>query len=108
MAHLSRSGTRTGEIVADMIRFPLERGGEGDGGKFLVHDALAVGVLLWPELFIQARMAVDVVTSGKQSGRSKPAVAKDKARQIGAVISTSVDDFLERLIERTCNERFVV
>jgi len=108
LAHLSRSGGRTGELLARMIRWPLEHGSEAASGKFLVHDALALGVLFWPQLFMQARMGLEVVASGPQAGRCRPAVAKDKLRQLGVVISVNVVDFLENLLEELCHERFVV
>jgi purine nucleosidase len=108
-AELARSGTRSGELLARMLRFPMERKADGLGGRFLVHDALALGVLLWPELFMQSKMALQIVTTGKEAGRSKPAMARDKQhKQLGVVISVNVDDFLENLIEQLCHQKFVV
>ncbi len=108
VAQLSRGGTRAGELLAEMIRFPLEQEGDAAHGSFLVHDALALGVLIWPPLFMRAQMVLDVVISGEQAGRSKPLVAKDKSRQIGVVISVNAADFVENMLERLCHEGFVV
>lgn len=108
VAHLSRSQSRTGHLLARMIRFPLEQSVDGGRGTFLVHDALALGVLIWPSLFMRARMGLEVAVSGRQAGRVRPTVGKDKGRQIGVVISVNVVDFLENLLEQLCQERFVV
>ncbi len=108
VAHLSRSGTRTGELLARMIRFPLEGEADTGPGTFLVHDAVAVGVLLWPAMFMRSRMGLDITASGEQAGRSKPIMTKDKGRQVAVVISVNVVDFMENLLERLCHERFVV
>lgn len=108
VAHLARSTAPARAALARMVRYPIERGGEAVPGKFLVHDALAVGVLLWPELFLRSRIGLEVVLSGEQAGRSKPAVTRDKSRQIAVVISVTVVDFLENLLEALCQERFIV
>lgn len=107
-AHLARSGARPAELLARMIQYPLENHVEAGAGKFLVHDALTVGLLLWPELFMQARMGLDVVISGEQAGKSKPIMPKDKSRQVSVVISVNAADFLENMLEVLCREHFVV
>jgi inosine-uridine nucleoside N-ribohydrolase len=107
-ARLSRSGSRTGELLGRMIQYPLENHAEAGAGRFLVHDALAVGLLLWPELFMQARMGIEVVTSGPQAGRSKPVVLKDKKRQVSVVMSVNRDEFLEKMLELLCRDHFAV
>lgn len=108
VANLSRSASRAGQVLARMIRFPLRRPQEGEVGRFLVHDALAVGTLLWPELFLRSKMGMEIVISGPQVGRSKPKIAKDKSKQIAVVVSVNVLDFLENLLETLCQEKFVV
>ncbi len=109
LAHLSCSGRRSGELLARIIRFPIQQQTEDAApGTFLVHDALAVGVLLWPHLFMRSRMALEMVTTGEQAGRCKPMVAKDKRQQLAVVISVNVGEFLGNLLEELCQEKFVV
>ncbi len=108
IAHLSRSGTRAGELLARMMRFPMEHGKEAGSGKFLIHDALALGILIWPELFMQCRMGLQITLEGEEAGKCKPVMSRDKSRQIAAVVSVNVTDFLENLLETLCQERFVV
>jgi inosine-uridine nucleoside N-ribohydrolase len=74
----------------------------------VVHDALAVGLLVWPEMFVRSRMALEIVTEGPEAGRSKPMVAKDPRRKLSLVMSLPVGDFLENLLETLCHEKFVV
>ena len=97
-----------GELLGRMLRYPLEQSSGAERGHFLIHDALAVGVLLWPELFMQAKMALQMVTQGEQAGRCRPVVSKDKHCQLGVVISVNAADFLEKLLEHICQEKFVV
>ncbi len=108
VAHLARSGTRSGELLAEMIGYPLSRELDSPPGTFVVHDALAVGCLIWPEMFIRSGMAVEVVIEGAEAGRSKPAVTRDPKRKISVVMSLSVVDFMENLLETLCHEKFVV
>jgi purine nucleosidase len=109
MAHLSRGGTRAGDLLARMMRMPIERKTEESApGSFLVHDAVAVGVLLWPRLFMRSKMGLEVIVSGEQAGRTKPVVVKDKTRQLSVVISVNVGEFLENTVEQLCHEKFVV
>jgi purine nucleosidase len=108
MAHLSRSGTRGGDLLAPMIRYPLENHVELTKGTFLIHDAVAVGTLLWPELFLRSRVGLQIVCEGEQAGRSKPMVTREKHLQAAVVISVNALDFLENLLERICQEDFIV
>ena len=109
LAHLSRGGTRAGDLLARMMRMPIERKTETSApGSFLVHDAVAIGVLLWPQLFMRSKMGLEVIVAGEQAGRTKPVVIKDKTRQLSVVISVNVGEFLENAIEQLCHEKFVV
>jgi purine nucleosidase len=108
LARLSRSGNVIGEQLARMVQFPMSQLSDEGAGRFLVHDPLTVGTLLWPQLFLQSKMALDITTSGPQAGRSKPMIAKDKTRQLSVVISVSVVEFLENLLEGLCEEKFNV
>jgi inosine-uridine nucleoside N-ribohydrolase len=107
-AHLSASGTPTGDLLARMIEYPMQHEGGAGPGTFLVHDALAVGTILWPALFLRSKMALDVVVDGVQAGKCKPVVTRDKSRKVAVVISVKVVDFLENMLERLCHEKFVV
>jgi inosine-uridine nucleoside N-ribohydrolase len=107
-AHLSASGTPAGDLLARMIEYPMQREGGLGRGTFLVHDALAIGVIIWPEMFLRSKVALDVVLEGELAGKCKPAVTKDKSRKIAVVISVKVGDFLENMLELLCNEKFVV
>ncbi|MGQ9650994.1 MAG: nucleoside hydrolase [Phycisphaerae bacterium] len=108
-AHLVRGGTRAGDLLGRMIRLPMERKTEEAlPGSFIVHDAVAMGVLLWPKLFMRSKMGLEVVTSGEQAGRCKPVVVKDKSRQIGVVISVNVGEFMENMLEQLSQEKFVI
>lgn len=107
VAHLSRSGRNGGELLARMVRWTFERRADGPG-QFIIHDAVAVGAILWPELFLRSRIAVEILTRGDQAGRSKPLVVKDKSLQAAVVLSVNVGDFLENLLELICEEEFIV
>jgi inosine-uridine nucleoside N-ribohydrolase len=80
----------------------------GNENRFVVHDALAVGILCWPELFMQARMELEMIVSGEQAGRCKPKVPSKRQRSMHVVISIHAVDFLENLMEELCHEKFVV
>lgn len=109
LARLACSGNRVAEQLARMIRFPMSSPMIDDGaGRFAVHDALTVGTLLWPQLFLRSKMGIEMVLDGPQAGRSKPMLAKDKSRQVSVVISVNADDFLENMLERLCQQEFVV
>lgn len=109
IAHLSRSNTLSGQLLAQMINWPLQRETpDAQAGQFVVHDALAVGILLWPRLFMRSRMGLEIIAEGQEAGKSKPRVAKDRSQQAGVVISVEVGEFLENTIESLCHERFIV
>lgn len=108
VAHLRRGRTRAGALLADMIRFPLEQEIDDGKGKFLVHDATALGVILWPKLFMRAAVALDVATTGPQAGQCKPVSPKSGKPATSVVISIQATDFLENLLELLCHEKFVV
>ncbi len=108
VAHLMRSGTATGEILAPMIQYCLGRGADSGPRQFIVHDAIAIGLLLWPELFMRARMALDITTKGEQVGRCRPKVAKKGGGNVAVAISINAGAFLENLLEQLCHEKFVV
>lgn len=94
---------RSGEGVAPEVGAMLEayHGNVGrDRPGAHVHDAMAVAVLLWPELFETRRGRLHVVTdSGAERGRTVVdfASAEPNAR---IVVDLDPSGFLERLFER--------
>jgi inosine-uridine nucleoside N-ribohydrolase len=87
------------------------RNGSGDSppGRFIVHDAAAVGCLLWPELFMSAQVAVQVCTDGPDGGKCQPLPRRDQSRRpISVLTSVGAADFLENILEVLCSQRFVV
>jgi len=108
LAHLSASNTRSGQMLARMIEYPMTQGVDVPAGRFLVHDALAVGILLWPKLFLQSQMGLNVVLDGPQRGRTLPAVGKKAIGKASVVLSVQAADFLEKMLELLCHEKFVV
>jgi inosine-uridine nucleoside N-ribohydrolase len=108
VAHLSRSGTQGGALLARLMQFPLERDVDGGAGQFQVHDATALGTLLRPDLFLRAAMNVDVFTDGDEAGGCRPQVVRDKSKKVNVVVSVNVTDLLEKMIEALCHEKFVV
>jgi len=108
VAHLRRGRTPGGALLADMIRFPLEQKIDDNLGKFMIHDATALGVVLWPKLFMRAAVALEVATSGPKAGQCRPLVAKTGKPTTSVVISVQAADFLESVLEHLCREEFVV
>lgn len=108
VAHLAASHTRSGEMLARMIEYPMGRSVDVPPGRFLVHDAVAVGVLLWPELFLQTQMALHVAVDGEQRGRTAPAIGRKDVPRVSVILSVQAAELLERMLERLCDEKFVV
>lgn len=108
LAHLSRSGTARGELLARLIRYPLAREANGGAGQFQVHDATALGVILRPAHFLRASMGLAVTRDGPAAGACRPQVVKDKSRQVSVAISVNAADLLEDMLETLCGEKFVV
>ncbi len=108
VARLAQSMNGAAEHIARMIRFPMSQPSDEGAGRFIVHDAVTVGTLLWPQLFLRSKIPLQITTSGAQAGKSKPMISKDKSRQVSVVISVHADDFLENLLERLCQQDFIV
>ncbi|HWL94342.1 MAG TPA: nucleoside hydrolase, partial [Phycisphaerae bacterium] len=108
VAHLAASGYRTGQIPAELLEHALEYDGEPAYGKTFVPAAVAVGSVLWPELFMKTRMQLQIVAEGPQAGRSKPALGGDKSKQVDLLTAVNAAEFLERALESLCHEAFVV
>jgi purine nucleosidase/pyrimidine-specific ribonucleoside hydrolase len=108
VARLAASGYRTGEVLAGMLRYPLEQDDEPAYGKAYLHAALTAGSILWPDLFLKTRMRLDVVTEGREAGRCRPALAGDKSLHVGLLTAVNAVDFLENLLESLSHAAFVV
>lgn len=107
-ARLSASGFRTGETLARLLQFPLEQDVEPAYGKTWIHPAVAAGGLIWPSLFMKTRMRLEITTSGRDAGRSQPALGGDKALQVDLLTAVNAADLLENLLESLNHEAFVV
>jgi inosine-uridine nucleoside N-ribohydrolase len=108
VARMAASGYRTGEVLAKLLRFRLEQGTAPGHGKAFIHDALAVGGLLWPELFLKTKMRLQIITTGPDAGRSKPALGGDPAQKVNLLTAVNAADLLENVLESLCHEAFVV
>jgi inosine-uridine nucleoside N-ribohydrolase len=107
-AHLAASGYRTGEVLSRLMRFPIEQDVDPGYGKCHLADAVTVGSLLWPGLFLKTRMRLEIVTEGPQAGRSKPALGGAAEERIDLLTAINAVDFQENLLESLCHEAFVV
>jgi inosine-uridine nucleoside N-ribohydrolase len=108
VAHLAASGTPAGEWLAKMIEYPLANSIEAGPGRFVVHDALAVGSLLWPDLFVATGLGVEVERTGPRAGMTRPKICRQPAGRIDVLTAVNAVDFLENMMERLCQEKFVV
>ncbi len=107
LARLGASGTRAGSFLAKVLSYAMQNGAELSAGRMLVHDALAVGSILWPELFLKTRLHLEIEVTGKSRGRCRPTVGA-KAGQVDVLTAVDAPGFLERLLEQLCQESFVV
>ncbi|OWY68888.1 hypothetical protein B7486_23610 [cyanobacterium TDX16] len=107
-AHLAASGYRTGEVLSRLMRYPIEQDVDPGYGKCHLADAVTVGSLLWPGLFLKTRMRLEIVTEGPQAGRSKPALGGVAEERIDLLTAINAVDFQENLLESLCHEAFVV
>jgi len=108
LARLAASGSRAARMLAKILPDPMSRDVDGMPGRLCIHDAVAVGSLLWPELFLQTKLAVEVATGPPHPGRSTPAIGKEPACRASVLISVRQVDLLENVQECLCHERFVV
>jgi pyrimidine-specific ribonucleoside hydrolase len=108
LARLAASGYRTGEVLAKMLRYPLEQDADPGYGRTAIHAAVAAGGMLWPTLFMKTRMRIDVVTTGRDAGRSKPALGGDTSLQVDLLTAVNAAEFIQNLLESLNHEAFVV
>ncbi len=108
VARLAASGARTGEVLADILRYSLDRDDEPGHGKTFVQDAVAMGGVIWPDLFLRTRMRLDVETHGPQAGRCRPSLGGDRSLQVNILTVVNAVDLLENMLESLCHDEFVV
>ncbi|MCK6456267.1 MAG: nucleoside hydrolase [Phycisphaerae bacterium] len=108
VARLAASGTRVGEFLAEIIPYVMEHSTEAGKGRFVVHDALAVGALLWPQLFLKTGVAVEVSRDGTIAGQTRPRISAMQDQRIDVLTAVNAADFLENMLETLCQEEFVV
>ncbi len=108
VAHMAASGYRTGEVSATLLERVLDSDAVPGYGKTFAPAAVAVGSLVWPDLFLNTRMRLEIITSGSEAGRSKPALGGDKSQQIDLLTAMNAADFVENLLESLCHEAFIV
>lgn len=87
-------GTPVGAAVAGMLGHYAGAGGTG------LHDVLAVGYLLWPELFRGERRRVEIVTEGEEAGRSIVHGGGEGEANATVILGVDAAEFLSRLLDR--------
>ena len=107
LARLSKSIRPEANFLAEMLSFPMAHSNESPPGTCLIHDALAISTILWPELFLETEMRVDVQMDGPSPGKTVPALADSGRRPHRVVISVEGADYLERFLGALCQETFV-
>ncbi|HUW82459.1 MAG TPA: nucleoside hydrolase [Phycisphaerae bacterium] len=107
LAHLEGSGTRVGQFLAQVLPYAMQHGRELPPGQMLIHDALAIGSILWPELFLKSELALEIETTGKARGRSRPTVG-ERGKRVSVLTGVRTVDFLQNMLEQFCQETFVV
>jgi inosine-uridine nucleoside N-ribohydrolase len=108
VGHFGAADTVYGPLLAEMMSLPMAHARPEERGRFIVHDAVAVGALLWPELFMHTRVCLDVDTAGQPAGKTTPAKRQDKSRLMSMILSVNRTTYLERLMDVLCHERFHV
>jgi purine nucleosidase len=110
LARLAACDHPAGRFLSSVLDWPLRSGaGDSPPGRFIVHDAAAVGCLLWPELFMGAQVAVKVLAEAPLAGKCQPVPRRDQTRKpISVLTSVGAMDFLENMLEVLCSQRFVV
>ena len=107
VARLAASGYRTGELAARLLNHLIESDCEPGYGKTLVQDAVCAGSLLWHDLYLKTRMGLNVITTGDEAGRCRPAL-RGPSPKIDLLTAINASDFLENMLESLCHEAFVV
>ncbi len=110
VARLAACDHPAGTFLSSVLEWPMQSGaGDAPAGRFVVHDAAAIGAIIWPELFRGVQAALRVSTEGPTRGKCQPAPRRDTARKpISILTAVAAIDFLENLLETLCSQRFVV
>lgn len=107
VAHLAASGSRPAAVLARILAAALERS-LGDGGYIVLHDAVSVARLIWPDLFKRMHARLEITTAGAQAGRSRPVIGGTPSEQAEILMGIDADELLEGMWEVLCHERFIV
>jgi len=107
IAHLAASAARPTKVLASILDAALSRS-LGDGHFIVLHDAVSVARILWPELFERMHVRIEVVTAGPQAGRSRPALGGAAEQQIEVLSAVNGAELIDRMWEALCHERFIV
>lgn len=108
VAHLAASDRLTGQVAAQVLEHCLDYSGEPAAGKTFAHGAVAVGAMIWPELFMGTRMRLEITTGGGEAGRSVPGLGGDKSQQVNLLTAVNAVDIIEKMLESLCQEAFIV
>lgn len=108
LARLRKCARPAAASLGDMLAYPIGRANESPPGTCMIHDALAVSTMVWPELFLETELLLEVCRRGPQRGKTTPSLARGPARPLRVVVSVDGSDYTERLLEAICRESFVV
>ncbi len=90
--HLAQSSTPAGELCARLL--PLSGRNSHPSS---IHDACAVGWLLWPEFFRAEEGRISVVLDGEEAGRTLFEAREGGPHRVATALD--VDRFVDRLVE---------
>jgi inosine-uridine nucleoside N-ribohydrolase len=108
LARLEKRDIASTRLLSKILPYPMTHASESPAGSFLIHDVLAVATLIWPELFLETELTVEITVKGAKRGKSSPALAQRDRRPLRVVASVDAPELLENLLERLCQEHFVV
>ncbi len=108
LARLASANGGPGPVLARILQSAVESNVAPGYGKTYVPAAVALGSLLWPKLFVQTRMRLEVAPRGRDAGRCRPTLGGDPAFQVNLLTAVSAVDLIENMLESLCGESFVV
>lgn len=108
IAHLAASESPFGKTLARILPYGIAHGRGPGKGRMYISDALNIGAIIWPALFLKTRMHLSVQTSGKETGKVKPELKGDPAQRVDLLTAVNAVDFVEKLLESLCQEEFIV